>query len=284
MPLVSSKQILYDAMQGGYAVAAFNVENMETVQAVVEGAEQLNSPVIVQTTPSSIAHTGLKFFYANVFTAAINSAIPVALHLDHGDSYDLVVKAIREGYTSLMIDGSKLTFEQNIEITKKVADLAHINGIPVEAELGKVGGKEDNIEVDQKDAIYTEPDQAKEFVEKTGVDYLAIAIGTAHGIYKGQPKLDFERLKEIRELLNIPLVLHGASGVPDEDVKKAIKGGINKVNIATELRIPFTQAIRDKLNDDLELFAPKVYLGAAREAVKHVVMEKIRLCGCDGKA
>lgn len=218
MALVTTKQMLINAQKDNYAVGAFNVENMEMVMAVVEAAEELNSPVIMQTTPSTVKYADVEFFLANAKVAAEKANVPIAMHLDHGNSFELAIKAFRAGYTSVMIDGSHSSFEENIELTKSVVDVCNCANIPVEAELGKVGGKEDDL--DGGDGGYTDPEEAKQFVEKTGVDSLAVAIGTAHGVYKGEPKLDIDRLSEIRQVVDIPLVLHGTSGVPDETVEK----------------------------------------------------------------
>lgn len=284
MPLVSSKELLYKAMEGGYAVPAFNIENMETVQAVVQAAEEVNSPVILQTTPSSIKYAGLNYFYSMVSAAAAESKVPVVLHLDHGNSFELAVKAVRNGYTSVMIDGSAYPFEENIELTKKVVEVASVNQIPVEAELGKIGGKEDDLTVKKEDEIYTSPEQAEEFIRRTNVDSLAVAIGTAHGLYKGEPRLDFERLGKIRDLVDIPLVLHGATGVPDPSVRRAVEIGISKVNFATELRVAMTGAVRSTLENNADLIDPKEFLKKAREAVKEAAVKKIVLCGSSQKA
>ena len=200
---------------------------------------------MLQTTPSTVRYGGLETYYALVKAEAEKASVPVALHLDHGDSFDLVVKALREGYTSVMIDGSSKSFEENIELTKKVVDVAKPNNIPVEAELGKIGGKEDDLEV--KDGNYTDPLEAKVFVERTGVTSLAVAVGTAHGIYAETPVLDKERVSKIKEVVDIPLVLHGGSGLSNEDVRECIKRGICKVNFATELRIAFTDGIKEEL-------------------------------------
>lgn len=278
MAIVTSKGIMEAARKEGYAVPAFNVENMEMVQEVLDTAVEMKSPVIFQTTPSTIKYAGIDILKSVVFAAAQHSPIPVALHLDHGGSFDLVVKAVRAGYTSLMIDGSKLNFEENISITKKVVEVGKVTGIPVEAELGKVGGKEDELEVSDKSAAYTDPEEAKEFVARTGIDSLAVAIGTAHGFYKGEPKLDFERLEKIGTAVDTLLVLHGASGVPDKDVKKAIQLGICKVNFATELRAAMTRGVREALVDD-NVFDPKVYLTKGKQFVKDVVKQKITICG-----
>ncbi len=283
MALVTTKELLLKAQEGGYAVGAFNVENMEMVQAVLAAAEELHSPVIMQTTPSTVKYAGLDYYYANVKTAAERASVPVVMHLDHGSSFELAMQALRTGYTSIMIDGSHGTFEENVAVSKAVADACHPSGVPVEAELGKVGGKEDDLEGGEGNP-YTDPMQAKEFVEKTGVDSLAVAIGTAHGVYKGTPKLDVERLSEIRKVVDIPLVLHGTSGVPDEAVKECIKRGICKVNYATDLRIAFSKGVNEVLKDHPETIDPKKYNAQGREEVKKYVMSKMEVCGSVGKA
>lgn len=282
MPLVTTKELLLDAQKGGYAVGAFNVENMEMVQAVLAAAEKMHAPVIMQTTPSTLKYASPDFFYGNVYEAAKNSPVPVALHLDHGSSFDLAVKAVRAGYTSVMIDGSHEAFEDNIAVTKRVVDVCSAAGVPVEAELGKVGGKEDDLDGGDGSG-FTAPEEAKLFVERTGVSSLAVAIGTAHGIYKGEPKLDLDRLSEIREAVLVPLVLHGASGVPDEAVKESIRRGICKVNYATELRIAYTSGVREVLGESAAVIDPKAYGKCGRERVAAFVQEKMRVCGCAGK-
>lgn len=282
MPLVTSEQMLLDAQKGGYAVGAFNVENMEMVMAVIAAAEELNAPVMMQTTPSTVKYAGLELFYANIAAAAKNSKVPVAIHLDHGSSFALAMQALRCGYTSIMIDGSHSVFEENIEITKRVVDACAPNKIPVEAELGKVGGKEDDL--DGGNGGFTDPMEAKEFVELTGISSLAVAIGTAHGLYSGVPKLDLDRLKEIKKVVSIPLVLHGASGLSDEAVRDSIVLGICKVNFATELRIAYSDGIKKVLSDDPNTFDPKKYGTTGMENVKHLVMNRMKVCGCDNKA
>lgn len=283
MALVTTKELLLDAQKNGYAVGAFNVENMEMVQAVVEAAEELHSPVILQTTPSTVKYADVDFFFANVKTAAEKATVPVVMHLDHGNSFDLAMKAFRAGYTSIMIDGSHESFEDNIAVTKAVVNACHPAEVPVEAELGKVGGKEDDLEGGDGNP-YTDPMEAKAFVEATGVDSLAVAIGTAHGVYRGIPKLDVERLSEIRNVVSVPLVLHGTSGVPDDAVKECIKRGICKVNYATDLRIAFSKGVNEVLKENPAVFDPKKYNGRGRENVKKYVMDKIRVCGSAGKA
>ncbi len=281
MALVTTKEMLLDAQKKGYAVGAFNVENMEMVMAVVSAAQELKSPVIMQTTPSTVKYADFDYFYANVKVAAEKANVPVAIHLDHGNSFELAMKAYRTGYTSIMIDGSHGSFEENIALTKSVVEVCKSGKVPVEAELGKVGGKEDDL--DGGDGGYTDPNQAKEFVERTGVDSLAVAIGTAHGIYKGEPKLDLDRLSEIREVVDIPLVLHGTSGVPDEVVTECVNRGICKVNYATDLRIAFTKGVKKVLDADASTIDPKKYNAQGREEVKEYVKSKIIVCKSAGQ-
>lgn len=236
----------------------------------------------MQTTPSTVKYAGLDFYYANVKAAAERASVPVAVHLDHGSSFELAMQALRIGYTSIMIDGSHNIFEENIALSKSVVDACEPSNIPVEAELGKVGGKEDDL--DGGDGGYTDPAEAKEFVDRTGVSSLAVAIGTAHGVYKGEPKLDLDRLTEIRKVVDIPLVLHGASGLSEEAVKESIRRGICKVNFATELRIAYSEGIKKVLEDNPETIDPKKYGAVGRENVKQLVMNRMRVCGADGKA
>ncbi len=282
MSFVTSRQMLLDAQKGGYAVGAFNVENMEMVKAVIAAAEELRAPVMLQTTPSTIKYGTLETYVGIVRAEAAKASVPVALHLDHGSSFELAVRAIKEGYTSVMIDGSGLSFEDNIDVTRRVAAVAAPNDIPVEAELGKVGGKEDDLEAEAD--TNTDPAQAAEFVERTGVSSLAVAIGTAHGFYVGTPVLDKERLSEIRKVVDIPLVLHGASGLSEEDVSDCVKRGICKVNFATELRAAYTDAVKALLKEKPETFDPKAFGKVAIPAVKELVMGRMKVCGCDNKA
>lgn len=281
MSLVTSKEMLLDAQKGGYAVGAFNAENMEMVKAIIAAAEELKAPVMIQTTPSTINYGTLETYTALVRAEAQKASVPVALHLDHGNSFDLAVRAIREGYTSIMIDGSGSGFEENIDVTRRVVLVAAPNQIPVEAELGKVGGKEDDLEAEAD--TNTDPAQAAEFVERTGISSLAVAIGTAHGFYVGTPVLDKERLSEIRKAVDIPLVLHGASGLSDEDVIDCVKRGICKVNFATELRAAYTDAVKELLKEKPETFDPKAFGKVGIPAVKKLVMERMKVCGCDGR-
>lgn len=279
--LVTTKEMLLKAQEGNYAVGAFNVENMEMVMAVIAAAEELNAPVIMQTTPSTVKYAGLDYYLANVATAAKNAKVPVAMHLDHGSSFSLAMQALRQGYTSIMIDGSHSVFEENIAITKSVVDACKPSNIPVEAELGKVGGKEDDL--DGGDGGYTDPKEALEFVQKTGVNSLAVAIGTAHGVYKGEPKLDLDRLVEIRKIVDVPLVLHGASGLSEEAVKESIKRGICKVNFATELRIAYTDGVKELLEEKPETIDPKKYGLVGIEKVKELVKNRMMMCGCQNQ-
>ncbi|WP_077613066.1 tagatose-bisphosphate aldolase subunit GatY [Clostridium sp. Marseille-P2415] len=282
MPFVTTKQMLLDAQKGHYAVGAFNVENMEMVMAVIQAAEELNAPVILQTTPSTVKYAGLEYYLANGKAAAEKVSVPVAMHLDHGSSFEMAMMALRTGYTSIMIDGSQEPYEANLELSKRVVDACAPSDIPVEAELGKVGGKEDDLDGGEGSA-YTDPEEAGEFTEKTGVSSLAVAIGTAHGLYRGEPKLDLDRLSEIARAVSVPLVLHGASGVPDEMVKKAISRGICKVNYATELRIAYSEGVKEVLCQAPDTIDPKKYGAAGIHKVKQFVMDKMYICGCAGK-
>ena len=282
MPLVTSEKMLADAQKGGYAVGAFNVENMEMVKAVIAAAEELHAPVMLQTTPSTIKYGTLETYYAIVAAEAKKAAVPVCLHLDHGSSFELAVQVLKAGYTSVMIDGSHEDLEGNIAVSKRVADVAKACGIPVEAELGKVGGKEDDLEAEAD--TNTDPMEAKEVVERTGVTSLAVAIGTAHGFYKGTPVLDKERVSEIRKVVSIPLVLHGASGLSDDEVRDCVRRGICKVNFATELRAAYTAAGKKLIEEKPDTFDPKKLGVVGMEAVKQLVMERMKVCGCDGKA
>lgn len=282
MPLVTSEKMLLDAQKGGYAVGAFNVENMEMVKAVIAAAEEMKAPVMLQTTPSTVKYGTLETFAGIVKAEAEKTEIPVCLHLDHGSSFDLAVQAMKAGYTSVMIDGSHEIFEENIALTKKVVEVARAYGVPVEAELGKVGGKEDDLEAEAD--TNTDPEEAKEFVERTGVSSLAIAIGTAHGFYAGTPILDKERVSDCKEVVSVPLVLHGASGLSEEDVVECVQRGMCKVNFATELRVAYTDAVRKLLEAQPEVFDPKKLGIAAMEAVKEQTILRMKMCGCTGKA
>ena len=286
MAYVSTSQMLRQALEGGYAIGAFNIENMETAMAIVAAAEELKSPVILQTTPSTVKYAGLQMLRAIGSAAAARASVPVALHLDHGDSYELAASAIEEGYTSVMIDGSHLSLEENISFTRRVVNAAQKSGIQVEAELGRVGGKEDGY--DGGEGGYTDPDDAVEFVRATGVGSLAVGIGTVHGFYKSAPKLDTARLHEIKKRLasaglDLPLVLHGASGLSNDAIRECIVRGICKVNFATELREAYTAGVRLTLTDPA-VYDPKNFGRAGMEKLKEAVMARIFICGCAGRA
>lgn len=282
--LVTGKEILDHAHKNKYAVGAFNVVNMEMLQAVIAAAEEENAPVFVQTTEGALSYAGMGYLSEMIRYAARNTKIPVAFHLDHGTKFETAMQCLRNGWTSVMIDGSHHPLEENIALTKAVVDAAHACGVSVEAELGRLGGIEDNITVDERDAMYTDPKEARTFVEGTNVDYLAIAIGTAHGKYKGIPKLDHNRLDVIKKDLDMPIVLHGASGVGEDEITKAIELGINKINIDTDLRVAYTDKVREILGNDSEIFDLRKIIGPARINVQAKVQEKMRLFGASGKA
>lgn len=281
MPLVTSKKMLLDAQKGGYAVGAFNVENMEMVKAVIAAAEELNAPVMLQTTPSTVKYGSLETYAAIVAAEAKKATVPVCLHLDHGNSYELAMAAIEAGYSSVMIDGSHESLENDIAITKKVVEDAEKKEIPVEAELGKVGGKEDDLEAEAD--MNTDPIEAKQFVDRTRVSSLAIAIGTAHGFYAGTPVLDKERVSEIKALVSVPLVLHGASGLSNEEIKECVNRGMCKVNFATELRVAYTDAVKRLLEEKPETFDPKKIGEVGMLAVKELAVNRMKVCGCVNK-
>ncbi len=282
--LVSVHELLLKADQKGYAVGAFNANNMEIIQAIVEAAELEKSPVIMQASQGAINYAGLEYITQMVAIAAQQATIPVALHLDHGTDFSQVVRCIRSGFTSVMYDGSKLPLEENIAVTKQVLAMSRPIGVSVEAELGTIGGTEDNVHVDQRDALFTNPEEARYFVEQTGVDSLAIAIGTAHGRYQGEPQLDFARLQRIKDLVKIPLVLHGSSGVPDDAIRQAIELGIRKVNIDTNIREAFVGEMRRIIEEKPDEIDPRKILGPARQATVEIIREKIRVFGSSGHA
>jgi len=280
----STRYMLKDAQKRNYAVPAFNVYNLETMRAVVEAANELKSPVILALTPGTIKFSGDVFMLDMARHFSEMYDIPIAVHLDHHETFEGIRPVVLNGVKSVMIDASMKPYEENIETVRQVVDFAHRYDVSVEAELGKLVGKEEDIVVDEKDAVYTDPDQAADFVKRTGIDSLAVAIGTAHGLYEGEPKLDMERLEAIRERVDIPLVLHGASGIPDAMVKACIKQGITKVNIATELKMPFSRAIKEVFEQNPGAYDPRKYLTPAIDALKEVARKKIRMCDSDGKA
>jgi fructose-bisphosphate aldolase, class II len=300
MPLITSKEMFKKAYDGGYAIGAFNVNNMEIIQGIVDAAKEEKSPLILQVSAGARKYANPIYLRKLVEAAVEDTDLPIVLHLDHGDDFEICKSCIDSGFTSVMIDGSKHSFEENIRLTKEVVEYAHAKGVVVEAELGRLAGVEDSVNVSAKDATYTDPNQAVEFVERTGVDSLAIAIGTSHGAYKfkGEPSLDFERLEIITKKLNgFPLVLHGAStvmpdfvekcnqfggalpgakGVPEDMLRKAATMGVCKINIDTDLRLAMTATIREYLTKNPQEFDPRKYLGPARDAIKSMVIHKIK--------
>ena len=309
MPLVTTKEMFKKSMEEGFAIGAFNVNNMEIIQAIVDAAENQKSPVILQASSSAIKYARINYLMKMIEAATENSDIPIAIHLDHGPDFETCKMCIDAGFTSVMIDGSKYDFEKNVALTKKVVDYAHERGVVVEAELGKLAGIEDEVNVSESDAMYTDPDQAKEFVLRTGCDSLAIAIGTSHGAYKfkGEAKLRFDILAKIKEKIpNTPIVLHGAStvipelvemcnkyggnipgakGVPDEILNEASKSGVSKINVDTDLRLAMTASIRKVFAENPEAFDPRKYLLPAREKITEIVEHKMRdVFGSAGKA
>ena len=311
MPLVTTKEMFEKAYNGGYAIGAFNVNNMEIVQGITEAAAELNAPLILQVSKGARAYANHTYLIKLVEAAVIETGLPIALHLDHGDSFDICKSCIDGGFTSVMIDASSKSFEENIEITKKVVEYAHDHGVVVEAELGTLAGIEDEVSVSAEDSSYTRPEDVQEFVERTGCDSLAIAIGTSHGAYKFKPgtdpKLRFDILEEVEKRLpNFPIVLHGASsvpqefvriinenggnmpgaiGVPEDQLRKAASMAVCKINIDSDLRLAMTASIRRYLNQHPDHFDPRQYLKPARAAIKDMVAHKIvDVLGCNGKA
>lgn len=274
--LVSGRELLHHALQNQYAVPAFNYANMENLQAIIEGAEELNSPVIIQTTQGAIDYAGFEYLADLGLGAARRAKVPVALHLDHGQSYEYCVRAIRLGWTSLMIDASQEKFTVNVDKVKEVLRVARPLSIAVEAEIGVIGGKEDDLECEQ--GMYTDVHDAVRFVEVTDCDSLAIAVGTAHGIYKGEVKIDFERIKEIRSAVTIPLVLHGSSGVPLEMVTRAVQCGMNKVNFDTELKLANLLALQRFMAENPKVYDIRKMYRPCRSAMRAIVKEKIYAC------
>lgn len=282
MSVVNTDAMLKKAQTGGYAIGAFNVENMEFIQAVIDAAEELNAPVIIATSVNTLKYATPETFCGLVRSIGDKSSIPMAIHLDHGESYLDVMRVLRGGYKSVMYDGSKQSYIDNVNETKRIVDICSYFGISVEGELGAIGGKPGDPNIEE--LMYTKPETAADFVAKTGVNSLAVAIGTAHGIYKSMPKLDYTRLEKIREVVDVPLVLHGASGLTDDQLINCVSRGITKVNIATELRIAWTNALKTVLEEKVDKFDPKVAARVAREEVKKIVMEKISVLGSAGKA
>lgn len=277
MTLVTTKEMLKDAYKNHYAIGAFGAHNLEIIKAVIAGAEFVGSPVILQTTSSTYKYVEIPYMIAMAKAAAENAKVPVALHLDHGESFNIVMECLRAGYTSIMIDGSKLSLEDNIDLVRKVTDATGPIGVPVEAELGTIGGVEDDFVLEESQALLTDPVAAERFVRETGIDSFAPAFGTAHGNYKKEPKLQFDLLGKIREVTNIPLVMHGASGVPEESVRKSLDYGVAKVNFSTELKDLFAEEVRAFFNENPTENDPRKYFLPAREALIELVKRKIMM-------
>jgi fructose-bisphosphate aldolase class II len=288
MSLVTTKEMLKKAQKGRYAVGAFNANNMEIIQAIIETAEEEKAPAILQASQGAIEYAGLDNIVAMVKVMAEKVTVPIALHLDHGTDYYQNIKCLRAGFTSLMFDGSKLPFEENVKITKKVVEMAHTCDIPVEAELGQIGkmgdSDEPGVALEKVKETMADPYEAAKFVELTKIDFLAAAVGTIHGCRTPFAKLDIPRIEKIRELTDVPLVLHGASGVNDEEVRKGISAGICKINIDTRIRMIFTEKIRELIKINPQEIDPRKLLGPAREVAKEVIRERMRVFGCSGKA
>ncbi len=309
MPFVTSKEMFKKAYEGGYAIGAFNVNNMEIIQGITEAAKEVNAPLILQVSAGARRYANHTYLMKLIEAALIETDLPICVHLDHGDTFELCKSCIDGGFTSVMIDGSHLPFQENIALTKKVVDYAHERGVVVEGELGRLAGIEDAINVSDKDAAFTDPDEVEEFVGRTGVDSLAIAIGTSHGAFKfkGEPRLRFDILEEVQKRLpGFPIVLHGASsvipefvekinryggdmpgaqGVPEDMLRKAASMAVCKINIDSDLRLAMTSSIREYFANNPSHFDPRQYLGPARAAIKELVKHKIvNVLGCDGKA
>lgn len=283
MFIISTHNMLQKAQQQGYAVPAFNIHNLETMQVVAETAAQMRSPVILAGTPGTYLYAGTANVVAIVKQLAAEYRIPLAVHLDHHETRQDIEAKVHAGIRSAMIDGSHLPFAENIALVRQVTEFCHRYDVSVEAELGRLGGVEDGISVDARDARYTSPQQAEEFVRATGIDSLAVAIGTAHGLYQGKPELDFTRLGQIRDRVSVPLVLHGASGLPDADIQQAIRLGVCKVNVATELKIAFSDALKQHLTEHPQANDPRHYMQPAKLAMQQVVQKVIQVCGCEGR-
>lgn len=287
MPLVSMKEMLNVAKDEKYAVGQFNVNNLEYAQAILQAAEEEKSPVILGVSEGAGRYMGgFKVVVAMVkaLMEEYGTTVPVAIHLDHGSSFEKCAQAIHAGFTSVMIDGSHLSLEENIALTKKVVELAHIHGVSVEAELGRIGGQEDDLNVEDAEAMYAIPSECEQLVRETNVDCFAPALGSVHGPYKGEPKLGFDRMEEIMNLTGVPLVLHGGTGIPLKDIQRAISLGTAKINVNTENQIMQTKKIREVLKDNPEMYDPRKYMGPGRDAIKETVIGKMREFGSSQKA
>ena len=282
--LVSMNEFLPKAKQNKFAVGQFNMNNLEFAQAIMEAAMELKSPFIYGVSEGALKYMGIEFTVAIAEAAAKKSGLPIALHLDHGSSFEVAMKCIHAGFSSVMFDGSHYPYEENVRLTKEIVKVAHAMGVSVEGELGTIGGVEDDISVDDAEAALAKPEEAIRFWEETGVDALAIAVGTAHGMYKGEVRIRYDIIEEVASKIPVPIVLHGGSGVPDDAIRKSIAAGVGKINVNTENQIACTQAIRDILGKDDKVYDPRKYLGPARQAMVEVVKSKIRLFGSENQA
>lgn len=287
MSIVSMKEMLEKAKENKYAVGQFNINNLEYAQAILQAAEEERSPVIIGVSAGAARYMGgFKVTVAIVesLMEAYGTTVPVAMHLDHGSSFEECAQAIHAGFKSVMIDGSHLPLEENIALTKKVVELAHIHGVSVEAELGRIGGQEDDLVVDDAEAAYAVPEECERLVKETNVDCFAPALGSVHGPYKGEPKLGFKQMEEVMRLTNVPLVLHGGTGIPTKDIQRAISLGTAKINVNTENQIEQTKVVRQVLEEQPDLYDPRKYLGPGRDAIKETVIGKMREFGSSNRA
>jgi fructose-bisphosphate aldolase class II len=285
MPLVSMKEMMIKGKQEGYAIGQFNLNNLEFTQAILQAAQEENSPVILGVSEGAARYMGGFTTVVHMVKGLMHDykiTVPVAIHLDHGSSFEKCKEAIDAGFTSVMIDASHHPFEENVEITKQVVEYAHKHNVSVEAELGTVGGQEDDVIADG--VIYADPQECKQLVEGTGIDCLAPALGSVHGPYKGEPNLGFKEMEEISQLCDVPLVLHGGTGIPVKDIQRSVSLGTAKINVNTENQIASAKAVREALAKDAEMYDPRKYLTPAREAIKATVIGKMREFGSSGKA
>ena len=284
MPLVSMNEFLPKAKEKKFAVGQFNMNNLEFAKAITEAAMAEKSPFIFGVSEGALKYMGIEYTVAIAEAAAKQSGLPIALHLDHGSTFEVAMKCIRAGFSSVMFDGSHHSFEENIRLTKEVVKAARAMGVSVEGELGTIGGVEDDISVDEADAALAKPEEAIRFWEETGVDCVAIAVGTAHGMYKGEVKIRYDIIEEVAKAIPVPIVLHGGSGVPDEAIRLSIAAGVGKINVNTENQVACTDAIREVLNKDANVYDPRKYLTPAKNAMVEVVRSKIRLFGSSNQA
>ncbi len=281
--LVTSKELMLDAQKNGYAVGAFNTNNLEITQAIIQAAEAKKAPVLVQISAGALKYGGVDYLPMLVAKFAQVASVPVAIHLDHGPSFEVVMQCLRSGFTSIMRDASKLPYAENVAEVRKVVEACHAVGVPVEAEIGKIGGAEEHVVVSEREALMSDPDECAQFAEDGGFDSLAVAIGNAHGFYKGDPKLDFERLEAIRARVSIPLVLHGASGIPDAQITMAVERGVCKINIDTEIRNALVRSIQKYVAENPDQIDPRKVFGPAIKAMQAVVEGKIEIFKSAGR-